>query len=86
MLTRGKLITHPTKQKVMQQIIRDFESQLRSLSQTTDNVTSTVRLAQCLIALSERFDDSRQWMPDIRALAHETSKGQEGANIDIELI
>lgn len=83
MLARGKLITHPKKQQWMEQAIHDLESQLRSLCQTSDGATSMGLVARSLIAWSQRFDDSVQWVDQLHILAVELPKGEEGANIDI---
>lgn len=89
MITRGKLITHPRKQKVMDAIIRDFESQLSCAIQMAESGTSMVDAQHCLIALSkvcDQFDDSVQWIPDIRIIGLHVKKGFEGATVSIEQI
>ena len=86
MLSRGRLITDPTKQKKMERYTRAIESQLRSLYQTAGGETGTGLSLRSWIALSVPLDDSIQWVPEITIKAHPVSKGQEGANITIEAL
>jgi hypothetical protein len=89
MLTRGKLITNPKKQKQMDALILDLKYQLISLFRTSGTETQMALSQPCLTALSEhstRFDDSVQWIPKITIHVKKVSKGFEGADIAITLI
>lgn len=86
MLSRGRLITDPTKQKKMEAYTRAIESQLRSLYQTTVEGMQTVPSLASWIRSSVPLDDSIQWVPEIVIKVHRVSKGQEGANLEIERI
>lgn len=89
MLVRGALITKPEYQKVMQKIIRDFESQLRSVIQTTGDATLMEGYPASWIVSFERligFDDCRQWIPELSCKAEEVEKGNEGCTVTIELL
>jgi hypothetical protein len=86
MLTKGKLITDPKKQKWMDRAIRSIESQLHSLLRTTGEETSMEPQVRSLIAWSKQFDDSVQWIPSLRLEVVNCEKGKEGAEITIERI
>lgn len=86
MLTRGKLITKPERQKWMKQAIQQLQFQLRSLSATIDTETQMEPYRQFLTALLEHsmgFDDSVQWVKEIRIRVQQCDKGKEGAEIEI---
>ena len=89
MLCRGRLITDPKKQKVMQQIIRDLQSTLTSAFATIADGTATGPSLPCLTALcghSTTFDDSHQWIPRLSVEASKCEAGEEGATITITLL
>lgn len=84
MLTMGRIRTNPKNQKWMARCVRDFELQLLSLSTTTDDGTPMAHCLRSLIAWSNRFDDSIQFLPEIAVQVKYVAKGQEGANVTIE--
>jgi hypothetical protein len=84
MLTRGKLITKPEYQKIMQAIIRSFESQLRSWFQMNGIVMEMGPLQLSSIASYLPLDDSRKWIVEHSVGWQVVSKGQEGVKITIE--
>jgi len=84
MLSRGRLITDPTKQKKMERYTQAIELQLRSLYQTAGGETGTGLSLPSWIASCVPLDDSIQWVPEINVRVAYASKGQEGANILIE--
>ena len=84
MLSRGRLITSPIKQKQMEQYIRLIESQLRSAYQTTAAGTQTGHSLASWIRSSVPLDDSIQWVPEIHIHTQRVTKGEEGADILIE--
>lgn len=86
MLTRGKLITAPEKQKWMDLATRSLESQLLSAIRRTLAAMPMAPNQQFWIALSEQFDDSVQWIPEISVKATKCEKGEEGADILIEML
>lgn len=86
MLTRGKLITDPVKQKWMQRAIGDLESQLLAAYSMAVAETSTGCVALYLTAWSKRFDDSIHWIPEISVKATKCENGEEGADILIEML
>lgn len=89
MLTRGKLITNPKRQKQMDAITQDLRFTLISLFRTTGGATQTEHSARCLTALCEhstKFDDSHQWLPRISIQTKVVEKGFEGADITITLL
>jgi len=83
MLTRGRLITDPKKQKWMDACIASFESQLRSELRTRGIATTTGPIPPSRIASLLPLDDSRKWIPEhcVRTLL--VSKGSEGAELVI---
>lgn len=86
MLSRGRLITSPIKQKQMEGYIRAIESQLRSEYQTSGGETQTGHSLASWIASCVPLDDSIQWVPEITIKAVSVAKGEEGADIVIEQI
>jgi hypothetical protein len=86
MLTRGKLITNPKAQSWMDRATRSFESQLLSAIRTTGAGMPMGLPQHFWTALSELFDDSVQWIPEICVRAEKCAKGEEGATIFIELL
>lgn len=86
---RPKLVTAPRKQKWMERCIRSFESQLSSALATTEGETQTGCSQPCLTALftpSRTFDDCVQVIPELNVRVVTVKKGEEGADIIIELI
>jgi len=86
MIARGRLITDPKKQKWMERCTLSFEHQLRSEFQTRGIEITTGPSALSLIALLLPLDDSRKWIPKHSADTQLVSKGEEGADILIEVI
>jgi hypothetical protein len=88
MMTRGRLITDPAKQKWMDRCIQSFVSQLCSLSQTEGSVMRTERCQQYAMSLLAQFDDSLDWICEIKIVAHPriVAKGTEGAIVILEEI
>lgn len=85
MLTRGRLITDPKKQRWMERAIRLIASQWRYASLIVGGATSTGRSRRSLTVLLPQ-DDSWQWIPEIHCRAARVGKGEEGAKITIERI
>lgn len=83
MLTRGRLITDPKKQKWMNACIDSFESQLMSLCQTREGGTSTDALQRFLTA-SLPQDDAWLFVPELQVNAVLVEPGDEGAIITID--
>ena len=84
MLSRGRLITSPVKQKQMDQYIHAIESQLLSAFRTTDGEMQMGHSLASWIASCVPLDDSIQWVPEISVKAVSVAKGEEGADILIE--
>jgi hypothetical protein len=84
MLTRGRLITKPEFQEWMQGCVVDFESQLRSVYQTTETEMPMVRSLRCWIACVVPLKDSVRHIVDERILVELVAPGEEGATIVIE--
>jgi hypothetical protein len=84
MMARGRLITHPEKQKWMEQAARIIESQLRSALLTDGTGTLTEPQAHSLILTSLPLDDSLVWIGFPCGDWQRVSKGDEGADITIE--
>lgn len=86
MITRGRLITAPRKQKQMEAITKLLKSQLLSLLATTETEMVTERIQLSKIALSVPLDDALAWVPEHCVKLRRVSRGQEGAEIVIELM
>jgi hypothetical protein len=86
MLTSGKLITNPKRQKWMKLCQASFESQLISLYQTSAEGMQMGRSLRSWIALHIPLDDAVSQIPEIYVTSHQVPKGQEGAVITIERI
>ncbi len=84
LLSRGRLITSPIKQKQMDGYIRAIESQLRCAYQTSAEGMPMGRSLACWTALFVPLDDAIQWIPEITIRAVNVPKGEEGAEIVIE--
>ena len=84
MLTRGRLITNPVKQKAMDSYILAIESELLSAFRTTDAETQMAHSLASWTALSVPEDDSVQFIPEIHIHVECVPKGEEGADILIE--
>lgn len=65
LLSRGRLITDPKKQKWMRRAVSNIMSQLVSLAMTTGDETSTVRQRLSLIVSSLPADDSCKFISKI---------------------
>jgi len=88
LLTRGKLITKPEYQKVMKEIIRAFESGLRSATQTSADATWMVDSpAPWIVSLRHlrSFDDNRFWINSISVDCIEVEKSEEGCDLNLEI-
>lgn len=83
-LRRPLLITKPEFQKAMEQITRDFVSQLLSASQIAGGGTVTAHGKRLLIASCVPADDCWTQIPDVRIKAELCEAGHEGATILIE--
>lgn len=86
LLTRGKLITKPEYQRIMQEITHAFESGLRSATLIADIETWTEGCHVVSTVWLQRFDDSRQWLPSLSVTGLEVEKGQEGCDLTLELL
>ncbi len=86
MLTRGRLITDPEKQKWMDRAIRSLEFQLRSLFQTEGAGMPTMPSQQSWTVWSAQFDDSTEWIEHEEISVQRVAKGLEGAIITLETI
>lgn len=84
MLSRGRLITSPVKQKWMEKAARSIESQLRSALQTTETGTQTGPIPPSLILTSLPLEDSLVWIGAPCGRWLKVKKGEEGADITIE--
>lgn len=84
MLSRGRLITAPEKQKKMESYTLAIESQLHSAFQTIGGETLTGHSLASWIRSSVPLDDSIQWVPEIHIRAERVARGEEGADILIE--
>ncbi len=86
LLTRGRLITHPAKQKWMKKAARSIESQLRSALQITETGTLTEPTQRSLILTSLLLEDSLAWIGAPCGRWLKVKKGEEGADITIEAL
>jgi hypothetical protein len=84
MITRGKLITNPKRQKWMEHCIQLIESQLLFAMQTDASGTLTAQQVRSWIASNMPASDSRQWVPKLNVDSSDCDKGEEGATIEIE--
>jgi len=84
MMSRGKLITDPKKQKWMKAASASIESQLQSLFQTAEAGTQTGQSLQSWIQSSMQLDDDLAWVGVTCGSWRRVSKGKEGAMIEIE--
>lgn len=85
LLTRGRTITDPKKQKWMKLCIQGFVSQLLSKCQISETGTLTEHHLRSLIALLPQ-DDNWKHMPELSVSAIQVDKGKEGAFVTIEKI
>ena len=86
MLTRGRLITDPKKQKWMQQAAECFESQLRYWCQTNGIEIQTAQQQPSLIAGSWPLDDSTAWIGQLCVTWQKVNNGEEGAIVEFSKI
>lgn len=84
MLCRGRLITHPDKQKWMEAAARSIESQLRSLLQTSGTAMQTGQSQPSSTPTCLPLDDSLVWIGVPCGDWQRVKKGEEGAVINIE--
>lgn len=85
MIARGRLITDPKKQAWMDRCIDSFVYQLRSAFQTRGIATTTGPIPLSRIASLLPLDDSRKWIPSHSVNTRLVPKGQEGAELVIEV-
>ncbi len=83
LLTRGKLVTSPRNQKWMKECIKSFESQLLCSFRTIESETVTAQNLRSWIASCVPENDSCRYLTACSWNFIEVSKGQEGANVDI---
>lgn len=83
-LDRPLLITNPEYQKIMQQMVESFVSQLRCAFQTEGGETLTGASLRSAIASSMPEDDCWTQVPDQRIRGELCRPGDEGATILIE--
>lgn len=84
MLTRGRLITDPKKQKWMEKAAASIASQLNSLCPTAEPGTPTELSVRCWIVSSLPLDDSLEWIGVPCGSWQRVKKGAEGAELTIE--
>lgn len=84
MLTKGKLITHPRKQKWMKAAEDIIECQLLFKFQTSGTETEMAQALRCSIASSMPADDSCHYLTECSWRFMRVPKKQEGALIIIE--
>ena len=84
MLARGRLITHPKKQKWMEEAAASIASQLRSLCPTSGSGTQTGQSLPSWIHTSLPLDDSLTWVGVTCGSWRRVRQGEEGAIITIE--
>jgi hypothetical protein len=84
MLCRGRLITHPKKQKWMEKAAASIESQLRSWLLTRGTGMETGQSLRSLTLTSLPLDDSLVWIGVTCGSWRKVKKGEEGAVIEIE--
>lgn len=83
MLTRGRLITNPKKQKAMESYIAALESELLSAYRTSaTGIVTGCNLASWIASYMPE-DDSWKDIPEASWLAISVPKGEEGADIEI---
>lgn len=83
MLTRGKLITNPKRQKWMQQCTDSLSSQLLCAYRISEGGMQTGRSLHSWTALFLPPDDTVHHIPEIHIEVEVVPKGEEGANIEI---
>lgn len=86
MMTRGRLITDPKKQKWMAKCTKDIESQLRYLFLITDPGTETECIPRSRIVSSLPLDDCLDWIGSHSVSWRKVNKGEEGAIVEIEAL
>lgn len=79
-------MTKPKIQKWMEEAIRSLQSQLSCESVTGGSGMETEGLRRYLIACGMQFDDNRFWLAKESVEWLEVPKGQEGADITLEVI
>jgi hypothetical protein len=86
MIARGRLITDPKKQAVMEQITTAFEFQLHCAIPRIATKTLTEQQRLSLIASYLPLDDSRKWISELCVRWLQVPKGKEGALVRIERV
>lgn len=86
MIARGRLITDPRKQEVMEQITTAFEFQLLCAIPHCVTQTLTEQQRLSLIASYLPLDDSRKWISELCVRWLQVPKGKEGALVRIERV
>lgn len=81
-----RTMTDAKAQAAMDLLTQVIESALRFYFQTTGSETLTEPALRRWIASSMPYDDSRQWIAEIRLASRTVTKGEEGAVITIERI
>lgn len=86
MLTRGRLITDPKKQKWMAKCTKDIESQLLCwyLTEETGTVTECTLHSKTVSSLP--LDDCLAWIGSHSVSWRRVNKGEEGAVVEVETI
>lgn len=83
---RPALITDPRKQKAMDSYIRAFESLLNSAYRTSATGMATGCSLASWIRSCVPLDDSRKWISEQSLRFIEVAKGDEGADVVLEII
>jgi hypothetical protein len=95
MITRGpkgfplktpRLITKPEYQRWIERCIRNFVSQLSSLSQTGGAGMLMVPRVHSPMHWSNLFDDSVDWIPEWSIKVERVLEGMEGAIVILEML
>jgi hypothetical protein len=86
MMTRGRLITDPKKQKWMEKAATCMESQLRSLYQTSETGMQTGLSLQSWILTYLPLDDCLKWIGVPCGSWRKVKKGEEGAEIEFSML
>jgi hypothetical protein len=84
MLSRGRLITNPAKQRWMEKAINSIALQLRSSLATYKIETRTGQSPQSLTVSMLPLDDSLDWIGVPCGNWQRVKKGEEGAIVKIE--
>lgn len=85
MIARGRLMTDPRKQHWMEAAQGLLQSQLNCFILAKGLQTLTGEQLLASIASFVPLDDSRQWIAKLNVSWRQVSKGEEGAEIEIEI-